>query len=137
MKEGANVMSTSVTPVLFEIPEDPDPAQLHHALRVCTNQLARVGKLVTQYKTEAAKAKTRYNRMYAQAVVLHKDAGNMQLVKSLAEVEASVVAAIDEFDEKLALFTLAKGEFDCWEACFIALRKIAEVRKVEISKFGG
>jgi hypothetical protein len=122
---------------MFEIPEDPDPGQLHHALKVCTNQLARVGRLVTQYKTEVARAKTRYHRTYAHAVVLHSEAGNMQLVKSLAEVEANVVAAADELDEKVALFTLAKGEFDSWEAYFIALRKIAEVRKVEISKFLG
>ena len=50
----------------------------------------------------------------------------------MVELDGDVVTSLDELNVALASYELAKGEFEGYDAHFTALRKMAELRKVEM-----
>lgn len=125
-------MSTKLT-----VPENPTPAQLQHLLSVCSNQIAKLADLVVKYKQDVAIKERNYDRAMARATVKYKGQGNAAVVKSMATIDDEVVKAADELDAAEATYTLAKAELDGYDAQFVALRKIAELRKTEMSRLNG
>lgn len=116
----------------FVLPDNPTPLQLNRSLSVCANQIARLSDLVAHYKADASYKQTAYKRAYARAMVKYQAAKNATLSKALAEIDEDVIRAADELDAANAIYTIAQGEMDGYEAQFIALRKIVEVRKMEV-----
>lgn len=117
----------------FTIPQDPTPQQLNNALIACANNISRLQQLVAEYKANVSLKQTAYKRAMAKALVLHQGRKNQTLIKATAELEMFVQVALDELDQATAVYTVAQGELDGYEAQFVALRKIVEIKKLEIS----
>lgn len=117
---------------VFKIPVDPTPQEMNQCLIVCANNIARVQEIVSEYKANVAIKQTAYKRAMAKALVLHQGEKNATLTKAMAELEQFVIEALDELDQCNAVYTVALGELDGWEAQFVALRKIAEIKKMEV-----
>lgn len=115
----------------FTLPVDPTPLELNQALSICANNIARLSDLVAQYKADAAIKQTAYKRAHARARVKYSNAKNSDTSKALTEIDEEVIAAQNELDQANAVFLVAMGEMEGYEAQFIALRKIVEIRKME------
>lgn len=121
----------------FIIPAHPTPGQLEQMLAVCSNQIAMLAEKVAQYKSDVAIKTAAYKRAYAKALIVNNGLGNAQLVKALADSDSNVITAADALDVVVAKHELAKAEFDGWDAHFVALRKMSEIRKQEMSRLNG
>lgn len=116
----------------FQIPQNPMPLELNRALATCSNNIARLSDICAQYKSDVAIKQTTLKRVMARALVKYSDAKNATLAKAMAEADGDVEAAQDAVDAANALYLVAQGEMDGWDSQFIALRKIVEVRKMEV-----
>ena len=117
----------------FTIPQNPTPAQLEKMLATCSNQIARLSDMLAGYKSDVTIKDTAYKRAVARAIVKYRGDGiPANIVSKVVEGDNEVIAAKDELDTAEAIFTIAKGEFDGWDSHFVALRKIAEIRKQEM-----
>ncbi len=116
----------------FQIPQNPTPLELNQALSICSNNIARLSDLCAQYKADLAIKQTTLKRAMARALVKYSGAKNATLAKALAEADEDVATAQDNVDQANALYIVAQGEMDGWDSQFIALRKIVEVRKMEV-----
>ena len=117
---------------MFQIPEDPTPLQITKLLSVCSNQLARLAELVATYKSDVAIKTTLYKRAEAKAKVKYQGSGKVDIVRAMVELDGDVITSLDELNVALASYELAKGELEGYDAHFTALRKMAELRKVEM-----
>ena len=118
---------------LFVIPRDPTPLELNNSLIICANNIARIQQLVAGYKADVGVKQTAYKRAMARALVIHQHEKNATLIKAMAETEPEVQWALDELDKATAIYTIGQGELDGYEAQFVALRKIVEIKKLEIA----
>jgi hypothetical protein len=116
----------------FELPQNPSPMELNQSLSICSNNIARLSDLCAQYKADTAIKQTALKRAMAKALVKYSGEKNSTLTKAMAEVDADVIAAQDEVDTANALYLVSQAEMDGYDAQFIALRKIVEIRKMEI-----
>lgn len=116
----------------FNIPINPTPHEMNTCLIMCANNIARVQQLACEYKADVAIKQTKYKRAMARALILHQGEKNATLIKAMAETEPFVEKAQDELDQANALYMVAQGELEGWEAQFVALRKMAEIKKMEI-----
>ncbi len=116
----------------FQIPNDPTMQELNQSLIICANNKARLGKLISEYKTNVAYKTTALKRTTAKATVKHSNAKNSSLIKALAENDEDVIKAQDELDAVSAIYTVAMAEYDGYEAQFVALRKIANMKVEEM-----
>ncbi len=116
----------------YTLPVDLPPALLEQNLIIIANNMARMSDLVAEYKTNAAIATTAYKRAYARALVKFSGEKNATLTKALADVDADVVVKQDALDQANAVYAVAMGEYEGYEAQFVALRKIVEIRKMEV-----
>jgi hypothetical protein len=122
----------------FIIPEHPTPAQLEKLLAVCSNQIARLSDLLTTYKSNATIKDTAYKRAVARAMVVERvNKTPAVIIRAIVEADESVIIAKDELDTAEAIYLFAKGEFDSFDSHFVALRKMAEIRKTEMSRING
>ena len=115
----------------FNIPSNPTLAQIQQSLITCSNNLAKVGKQVSEYKADVALKETAYKRALARAKVMYQDKKPSAMINAYAETESSVIEAQDELVQANSLFIIASGELDGWDAQFVALRKIVEIKKIE------
>jgi hypothetical protein len=120
----------------FELPQNPTPLQLNQALATCSNNIARLSDLCAQYKADVAIKQTALKRAMARALVKHSGAKSATLAKALAETDGDVEAAQDAVDQANALYLVAQGEMDGYEAQFIAIRKIVNIRQLEMQTMG-
>lgn len=116
----------------FNIPVNPTPHEMNSCLITCANNIARVQQLVSEYKADVSIKQTAYKRAMARALFLHQGEKNATVIKAMAELESFVQEAQDELDQANAVYIVAQGELEGWEAQFVALRKIAEIKKMEI-----
>lgn len=119
------------------IPDNPTPSQIEYYLSLLSNQIAKLSDLVAEYKRNAGAAETKTKRAYARAIVENKGKGNVDYVKALAEIDDNVIKAKDKLEVAETMYLLAKAELDGYDAQFVALRKIAEIRKTEMSRIHG
>ncbi|MDU2064411.1 MAG: hypothetical protein E6713_06165 [Sporomusaceae bacterium] len=117
----------------FTIPLHPTPHQIEAMLATCSNQIATLADKLTQYKSDVAIKDTAYKRALARAIIASRGNGvPASIVTKTVEADEAVIEARDALDIANAIYELAKGEFDGWESHFVALRKIAEIRKTEM-----
>lgn len=117
----------------FIIPEHPTPYQLEQMLAVCSNQIAKIADKLTGYRADMTTKDTAYKRAVARSMIIGRANGvPASIVKSMVEADETVSASKDALDAAEAMFIFAKGEFDGWESHFVALRKMAEIRKTEM-----
>lgn len=119
------------------VPDNPTPEQLQYLLSVCSNEMARLGDIVAGYKQDSATKAIRLKRSQARATVKYKGQGNVDYIKALVEIDEDVIAAVDSLDYAEGVYILAKAELDGYDAQFVALRKIAEIRKQEMRSLNG
>lgn len=58
----------------------------------------------------------------------------MQIVRAMVDSDAAVTKAQDDYINADAVYQVAKGELDAYDAQFTALRKQAEIKKVEMNR---
>ena len=115
----------------FKIPENATLAQINESLITCANNLSAVGRQVAIYKADVAIKQTAYKRALARAKVLNSTAKTATMQNALAETDDTVIEKQDELDIANALYIVAQGELEGWDAQFVALRKIVEIKKLE------
>ena len=116
----------------FQIPQNPTFPQISEGLATCSNNMARVSDLCAQYKADLALKTTKLKRAKAKAMVRFSGQKNATVMKAMAEVEPEVVKCQDEVDSAMAIYTIAQGEIEAWEAQFVALRKMVAIREIEL-----
>lgn len=116
---------------VYQIPEEPELWEIPKILIILGNNIARLTKLVARYQARAGFQQAAYKRAVARAKVTNKSAGNQELIKSMAEIDPVVSAIVNKMELAEAKLTLAKGELDGYEAQFISMRKIVEIKKME------
>lgn len=116
----------------FTLPDNPTPLQLNQSLTECANNIARLSDLVASYKADVAIKTTAYKRAYARATVKYSSAKNATLIKAMSDIDEDVTKAQDVMDTATAVYTIALGEIEGYDSQFVALRKIVEVRKMEV-----
>lgn len=121
---------------IFEIPQEPTPADLVRLLSVCSNNIAKIAEKCAEYKTNVAYKQTALKREQAKALVRYGMAKNASIMKAQMEVDNAVMLAQDEYDTACATYQLMQAELDAYNSHFIALRKIVEMRKTEIQNIG-
>ena len=117
----------------FVIPSDPTPQEMNNALIICANNISRIQQLVAEYKANVGIKQTAYKRALARALVNNQHHKNSTITKAMAELDPAVQNALDELDQATAVYTVGQGELEGYEAQFVALRKIVEIKKLEIS----
>ena len=117
----------------FRIPSDPTPQEMNASLIECANNISRLQQLVAEYKADVGIKQTVYKRALARALVMNQSGKNATIIKAMAEIDPNVQVALDELDQATALYTVGQGELDGYEAQFVALRKIVEIKKLEIA----
>lgn len=115
----------------YTLPINPSPAMLERDLAAISNNMARLSDLVATYKADAAIKQTVYKRAYARALVEYSGDKNATIIKAKADIYPAVISAQDEMDQANAVYIVATGEYEGYEAQFVALRKMVEIRKME------
>jgi hypothetical protein len=115
----------------FTIPQNITLSELNRCLIECSNNLASVGRKVAEYKADVGLKQTAYKRELARAKVRHSSAKTATMQIAQSEIDQQVINKQDDFDCATALYTIALGELDGWNAQFVALRKIVEIKKLE------
>lgn len=116
----------------FRIPDNATFAQISQSLATCSNQMADVSQKVAEYKTNVALKQTVLKRQLAKSTVKFSGEKNTSLIKARAELDPQVIKAQDEVDSAVAIYTIALGELEAWEAQFVALRKMVSIREIEL-----
>ena len=116
----------------FRIPDNATFAQISQSLATCSNQMAGVSQKVAEYKTNVALKQTALKRQLAKSTVKFSGEKNTSLIKARAELDPQVIKAQDEVDSAVAIYTIALGELEAWEAQFVALRKMVSIREIEL-----
>ena len=116
---------------VYQIPADPELWEIPKILIVLGNNIARLTKLVARYQARAGFLEAAYKRAVARAKVANKGAGNQELIKSMAEIDPTVVVLANRLEIAEAKLTLSKGELEGYDAQFISMRKIVEIKKME------
>jgi hypothetical protein len=121
----------------FEIVKDPLPSEISKELTVLANNIMKLNKLVARYKMEASLAKTATLRAEAKALITYKDEKNVSITKAMVASDSTVIGLQDKQNEAEAKLILATGELAANEAQFTAVRKQAELKKLELQSLGG
>lgn len=116
---------------VYQIPAEPELWEIPKILIILGNNIAKLTKLVARYQARAGFQEASYKRAVAAAKVRNKDAGNQELIKSMAEIDPVVQAVANKMNLAEAKLTLAKGELEGYNAQFISMRKIVEIKKME------
>jgi len=116
----------------FKIPDNATFAQISQSLAICSNSMASVSEKCAEYKADVALKQTALKRAMAKATVKFSGEKNAGLIKARAELDPQVVKAQDEYDSVSAIYTIAEGELEAWEAQFVALRKMVAIREIEL-----
>ena len=122
---------------VYQIPAEPELWEIPKILIILGNNIARLTRLVARYQARAGFQQAAYKRAVARAKVTNKSAGNQELIKSMAEIDPVVSAIVNKMELAQAKLTLAKGELDGYEAQFISMRKIVEIKKLTLQSDGG
>lgn len=120
----------------FEIVPDPNLVDIGQQLTILANNMARLENLVAEYKRQAAFAKTKAARIEAAAYIRYRDEKNAALIKAHVVIDDDVIVANNELDAAEAKLTLAQGELAGYDAQFVAVRKQAELKKMEMQALG-
>lgn len=120
----------------FDIVVDPSLPEISEQLTVLANNMARLERLVGEYKRKAAQAKTVLARVEAVAHINNRSEKNAALIKARVAVDPNVIRATDALDTAEAALILAQGELAGYDAQFVAVRKQAELKKMEMQQLG-
>lgn len=120
----------------MRIPDNPTPAQLIQLIAKTSNDIGTMAEKVELAKIKANDSERIYKREMAKALFKYGNEKNQSLVKARAELDEDVVNAESEMYLHQATYRLLQAEFNSLESSFVALRKIAEIRKTEMKTFG-
>lgn len=122
--------------VKIVIPRDATPQELCNLLADISNAMSQISDKAAEYKAHAAQKATACKRARAYAMAKCEKAASAEIRKARVEIDNAVVEVQDELDYLNILSTLAEGEAAGYEAQFVAVRKIVEIRKMELSGGG-
>lgn len=120
----------------MRIPEQPTPGQLIQLLAQSSNDIGQWAVKVEQARSDFTKAQKKHKRELAAAMFRYGEEKNATLTKARAELDNAVIDAEEIMDVAEAKYKLMQAELDGMETAFVALRKIAEIRKTEMRTFG-
>lgn len=119
------------------IPRDATPAELCNLLADIANAMSQIADTVAAYVADAKRKEGLYKRAYAIAIINNKNAGSAEIRKAYAEIDELVCSTKRDMEQADTLVTLAEAEQSGYESQFIAVRKIVEIRKMELQGGGG
>lgn len=121
----------------FQIIEDPTPAEINRELTFLANTMARLENLVAGYRKELAVRETTLKRTKAIAVIKHRQESPAEYRSAQVELDPDYNTAKDKYQEIFNTLTIAQGRLAGYNAQFVAVRKQAELRKMEMMQLGG
>jgi len=121
----------------FILLDDPTLPEIAMELTFLANNLSRLQELVAKYKIDTARAKTRALREESTAHVLYRAEKNQALIKARVALYDAVIKANDDLDIAEAKLIKAQGELAGCDAQFVAVRKQAELKKLEVEALNG
>lgn len=121
----------------YQISEDPTPAILDEELTFLANTMARLENLVASYRKEQAIRETTLKRTKAIAFIKHKGDSPAEYRSAQIELDPDYSTARDKYQEISNVLTIAQGRLAGYNAQFVAVRKQAELKKMEMQQIGG
>ena len=120
----------------FHIVEDPTPADIDRELVFLANTMARLENIVAGYRKEKAMRETTMKRTKAIAVIKHKSDSPAEFRAAQIDLDPDFNTARDKFNEVDNMLVIAQGRLSGYEAQFVAVRKQAELKKMEMMQLG-
>lgn len=120
----------------FRIVEDPTPIELDKELTFLANTMARLENIVAGYRKELAVREVTLKRTRAVAVVKNKDVTPAEYRNAQVELDPEYNTAKDKWQEINNILYLAQGKLAGYNAQFVAVRKQAELKKMEMQQLG-
>ena len=121
----------------FQIVDDPSPAEIDKELIFLANTMARLENVVAGYRKEKAIRETVLKRTKAIAVVKHKGDSPADYRAAQIELDPDHSTAKDRYQEISNILLIAEGKLNGYNAQFVAVRKQAELKKMEMMQLGG
>ena len=121
----------------FQIIEDPSPVELDKELVYLANTMARLENVVAGYRKEKAIREATLKRTKAIAVIKHKGDSPAEYRAAQIELDPDYNTAKDRFQEISNVLTIAEGRLTGFNSQFVAVRKQAELKKMEMQQLGG
>lgn len=120
----------------FELVEDPTPEELNRELTFLANSMARLENLLTMYRKEMVARENNLKRTKAIAVIKHKDETPAEYRNAQIELDPDYCLARDRLVEINNILSTATGKMSGYQTQFVAVRKQAELKKIELQQFG-
>jgi len=120
----------------FQIVEDPTPADIDKELTFLANTMARLQNIVAGYRKEKAIRETTLKRTKAIAVIKHRQDSPAEFRNAQIDLDPDYSTARDRMQEIENMLTVAQGRLAGYEAQFVAVRKQAELKKMELQQLG-
>lgn len=121
----------------FQIIEDPTPVDIDKELTFLANTMARLENLVAGYRKELAVRETTMKRTKAISVIKHRQESPAEYRAAQIELDPDYNTAKDKYQEVFNTLTIAQGRLAGYNAQFVAVRKQAELKKMEMMQLGG
>lgn len=121
----------------FQIIEDPTPVEIDKELVFLANTLARLENLIAGYRKELAIRETTMKRTKAISVIKHKQDSPAEYRAAQIELDPDYNTAKDRWQEITNILAIAQGRLAGYNAQFVAVRKQAELKKMEMMQIGG
>ena len=121
----------------FQIIEDPTPVEIDKELTFLANTMARLENLVAGYRKELAVRETTMKRTKAISVIKHRQESPAEYRAAQIELDPDYNTAKDKYQEVFNTLTIAQGRLAGYNAQFVAVRKQAELKKMEMMQLGG
>lgn len=137
MFEGERMMEEMKNQELeFELIEDPTPEELNRELTFLANSMARLENMLTMYRKELVARENTLKRTKAIAVIKHKDETPAEYRNAQIELDPDYCLARDRLVEISNILSTATGRMSGYQTQFVAVRKQAELKKIELQQFG-
>ena len=99
--------------------------------------MARLENLVAGYRKELAVRETTMKRTKAISVIKHRQESPAEYRAAQIELDPDYNTAKDKYQEVFNTLTIAQGRLAGYNAQFVAVRKQAELKKMEMMQLGG
>lgn len=121
----------------FQIIEDPTPVEIDKELVFLANTLARLENVIAGYRKELAIREATMKRTKSIAVIKHKQDSPAEYRAAQIELDPDYNTAKDRWQEISNILAIAQGRLAGYNAQFVAVRKQAELKKMEMQQIGG
>lgn len=120
---------------VFIISDNPTPQELTEQLAYVTNTIALLAERVAKIKNVVADAETTYKQACDEKLLMYYEQypkANQMKVKALVNTDDDVIRLKTILNKAKAKALEADSDYTAWDNRFIALRKIATIKTIEM-----